>query len=145
MKHFVLIIELLIYNLAFFSSYSINWRIKWKAHASKVPYPSYSKAKWKWVISFILHGFFLVHNISNAGLFNLQSFIKCKNVNYESKRSETFYDIQLNVKGKKNSKFFNPHLVIFFDNLFKNPNMFFHVNSRWVVSWLHYDRNPRRW
>lgn len=32
----------------------------------------------------------------------MESFIKCKNVNYESKRSETFYDIQLNVKGKKN-------------------------------------------
>ncbi|XP_063230650.1 ubiquitin carboxyl-terminal hydrolase 7 isoform X2 [Bacillus rossius redtenbacheri] len=30
------------------------------------------------------------------------SFIKCKNINYESSRGETFYDIQLNVKGKKN-------------------------------------------
>lgn len=30
------------------------------------------------------------------------SFIKCKNIEYESTRSETFYDIQLNIKGKKN-------------------------------------------
>ena len=31
------------------------------------------------------------------------SFIKCKLVNYTSTRVETFYDIQLNVKGNKNS------------------------------------------
>ncbi|XP_076275615.1 ubiquitin-specific protease 7 isoform X2 [Rhynchophorus ferrugineus] len=30
------------------------------------------------------------------------SYIRCKNVNYSSTRSETFYDIQLNIKGKKN-------------------------------------------
>ncbi|KAL0278652.1 UNVERIFIED_CONTAM: hypothetical protein PYX00_000410 [Menopon gallinae] len=30
------------------------------------------------------------------------SFIKCKSVDYQSARTETFYDIQLNVKGKKN-------------------------------------------
>ncbi|XP_014235523.1 ubiquitin carboxyl-terminal hydrolase 7 [Trichogramma pretiosum] len=30
------------------------------------------------------------------------SFIKCKNIDYTSKRVETFYDIQLNIKGKKN-------------------------------------------
>jgi ubiquitin carboxyl-terminal hydrolase 7 len=29
------------------------------------------------------------------------SFIKCKHVTYESSRSETYYDIQLNMKGKK--------------------------------------------
>ena len=33
-----------------------------------------------------------------------QSFIKCKNIDYTSTRVETFYDIQLNIKGKKNSK-----------------------------------------
>lgn len=32
----------------------------------------------------------------------MESFIKCKHVNYESKRTETFYDIQLNIKEKKN-------------------------------------------
>ena len=32
----------------------------------------------------------------------LQSFIKCKNVNYMSSREEAFYDVQLNVKGMKN-------------------------------------------
>lgn len=32
------------------------------------------------------------------------SFIKCKNVSYTSSRQETFYDIQLNIKGKRNSK-----------------------------------------
>ncbi|KAF4524831.1 hypothetical protein B566_EDAN014313 [Ephemera danica] len=30
------------------------------------------------------------------------SYIKCKNVDYKSTRHETFYDIQLNIKGKKN-------------------------------------------
>ncbi|XP_054282413.1 ubiquitin carboxyl-terminal hydrolase 7-like isoform X2 [Macrosteles quadrilineatus] len=30
------------------------------------------------------------------------SFIKCKNIDYNSTRVETFYDIQLNIKGKKN-------------------------------------------
>ncbi|XP_044758285.1 ubiquitin carboxyl-terminal hydrolase 7 isoform X2 [Coccinella septempunctata] len=30
------------------------------------------------------------------------SYIRCKNVDYSSTRSETFYDIQLNIKGKKN-------------------------------------------
>jgi hypothetical protein len=34
-----------------------------------------------------------------------QSFIKCKNIDYTSTRVETFYDIQLNIKGKKNSKY----------------------------------------
>lgn len=32
------------------------------------------------------------------------SFIKCKNIDYKSTRVETFYDIQLNIKGKKNSE-----------------------------------------
>lgn len=36
-----------------------------------------------------------------------QSYINCKNVDYTSKRTETFYDIQLNIKGKKNSKLFS--------------------------------------
>jgi len=31
----------------------------------------------------------------------MNSFIKCKHVEYESTRSETYYDIQLNIKGKK--------------------------------------------
>ncbi|XP_023245457.1 ubiquitin carboxyl-terminal hydrolase 7 [Copidosoma floridanum] len=30
------------------------------------------------------------------------SFINCKKINYTSRRVETFYDIQLNIKGKKN-------------------------------------------
>lgn len=33
------------------------------------------------------------------------SFIKCKNIDYKSTRVETFYDIQLNIKGKKSSKY----------------------------------------
>ncbi|XP_011304851.1 ubiquitin carboxyl-terminal hydrolase 7 isoform X2 [Fopius arisanus] len=32
----------------------------------------------------------------------MASFIKCKNIDYTSTRVETFYDIQLNIKGKKN-------------------------------------------
>ncbi|XP_013142976.1 PREDICTED: ubiquitin carboxyl-terminal hydrolase 7 [Papilio polytes] len=32
----------------------------------------------------------------------MTSYIKCKNVNVSSTRVETFYDIQLNIKGKKN-------------------------------------------
>lgn len=34
----------------------------------------------------------------------MTSYIKCKNVNVSSTRVETFYDIQLNIKGKKNSE-----------------------------------------
>lgn len=33
-----------------------------------------------------------------------QSYIQCKNVDYKSTRHETYYDIQLNIKGKKNSE-----------------------------------------
>ena len=29
------------------------------------------------------------------------SYIRCKNVDYKSTRTETYYDIQLNIKGKK--------------------------------------------
>jgi ubiquitin carboxyl-terminal hydrolase 7 len=32
----------------------------------------------------------------------MESFIKCRNVSYESARTETFYDIQLNIQGKAN-------------------------------------------
>jgi len=32
----------------------------------------------------------------------MMSFIRCKNVDYKSTRTESFYDIQLNIKGKKN-------------------------------------------
>lgn len=31
----------------------------------------------------------------------MKSFIRCKNVDFESKREEAFYDIQLNIKGKR--------------------------------------------
>lgn len=34
----------------------------------------------------------------------MSSYIKCKNVDYTSTRTETFYDIQLNIKGKKDSE-----------------------------------------
>lgn len=43
------------------------------------------------------------------------SFIKCKNIDYKSTRVETFYDIQLNIKGKKNSKYWNWHHVFVCD------------------------------
>lgn len=42
------------------------------------------------------------------------SFIKCKNIDYKSTRVETFYDIQLNIKGKKNSKYIYIYEEIFF-------------------------------
>jgi len=32
----------------------------------------------------------------------MMSYIKCKNVDYKSTRTESFYDVQLNIKGKKN-------------------------------------------
>lgn len=34
-----------------------------------------------------------------------QSYIQCKEVDYRSDRREDYYDIQLSIKGKKNSKF----------------------------------------
>lgn len=39
------------------------------------------------------------------------SYIRCKNVDYSSTRSETFYDIQLNIKGKKNSKYYTLQFI----------------------------------
>lgn len=35
----------------------------------------------------------------------LQSYIQCKHVDYRSERIEDYYDIQLSIKGKKNSKY----------------------------------------
>ncbi len=35
----------------------------------------------------------------------MKSYIRCKNVDFESSREEAFYDVQLNIKGKKNSMF----------------------------------------
>ena len=32
----------------------------------------------------------------------MKSYIKCVDIEYESSRTEDFYDIQLNVKGMKN-------------------------------------------
>ena len=32
----------------------------------------------------------------------MESYVKCVNVNYESRRGEEYWDIQLNVKGFKN-------------------------------------------
>ena len=34
--------------------------------------------------------------------FFFQSYIRCKHVEYCSQKEEAFYDIQLNLKGKKN-------------------------------------------
>lgn len=45
----------------------------------------------------------IVNNFHSYNCF-FQSFIKCKYIDYQSTRTETFYDIQLNIKGKKNSK-----------------------------------------
>nr|CAD7262039.1 unnamed protein product [Timema shepardi] len=42
---------------------------------------------------------FMQHDVQE---FLRVSFIKCKTIDYTSTRVETFYDIQLNVKGKKN-------------------------------------------
>ncbi|KAL1115934.1 hypothetical protein AAG570_005429, partial [Ranatra chinensis] len=40
------------------------------------------------------------------------SFIQCKNIDYKSTRTETFYDIQLNIKGKKNiTESFNDYIT----------------------------------
>lgn len=54
------------------------------------------------------------------------SFIKCKNIDYKSTRVETFYDIQLNIKGKKNSKYQNCIIIIF--KTFEGTNKFFCIS-----------------
>ncbi len=41
----------------------------------------------------------------NYVFFPMQSYIKCKHVSYMSSRQEQFYDIQLNIKGKKDSEY----------------------------------------
>jgi len=56
------------------------------------------------------------------------SFIKCKNIDYKSTRVETFYDIQLNIKGKKNSKYW--YCVFFPVQYFNDRKLigfFFHI------------------
>lgn len=44
----------------------------------------------------------------------MKSYIKCTDVDYESSREEAFYDIQLNIKGKNDSKqliqFYSTHV-----------------------------------
>lgn len=74
----------------------------------------------------------------------MSSYIKCKNVDYQSTRLETFYDIQLNIKGKKNSEF----SIIFYAYcylLFPIVHLFLNrLNSLRIVQGLHCDRNIGR-
>lgn len=35
----------------------------------------------------------------------MKSYVRCKNVCFESNRVESFYDLQLNIKGKANGMF----------------------------------------
>lgn len=53
------------------------------------------------------------------------SFIKCKHVDYTSSRTETFYDIQLSVKGKRNIlesfKVSLPDAFVILSKVFKQP------------------------
>uniref|UniRef100_A0A915HG98 Peptidase C19 ubiquitin carboxyl-terminal hydrolase domain-containing protein n=1 Tax=Romanomermis culicivorax TaxID=13658 RepID=A0A915HG98_ROMCU len=44
------------------------------------------------------------NTIPNLFQGKMKSYIRCKNVKFESRREELFYDIQLNVKGKLDSK-----------------------------------------
>lgn len=44
---------------------------------------------------------FLFNNLFLTKINNLKSYVKCKHIDYESRRVEGFYDIQLNIKGKK--------------------------------------------
>lgn len=48
----------------------------------------------------------LEDTIPNLFKGKMKSYIKCTDVNYESSREEAFYDIQLNIKGKNDSMFF---------------------------------------
>ena len=41
------------------------------------------------------------HHCNIFTILNQVSYIRCKNVDYKSTRTESFYDIQLNIKGKK--------------------------------------------
>ena len=34
----------------------------------------------------------------------MKSYVRCKNVDFESNRVESFYDLQLNIKSKANGK-----------------------------------------
>ena len=46
----------------------------------------------------------------------MESYVRCTNVDYESTRIETFFDIQLNIKGKKNGTFNSITFDVFFYN-----------------------------
>ena len=41
------------------------------------------------------------HNFSRLFEGKIISYVRCKNLDYKSTRTESFYDIQLNIKGKK--------------------------------------------
>ena len=41
------------------------------------------------------------HNFSRLFEGKMISYVRCKNLDYKSTRTESFYDIQLNIKGKK--------------------------------------------
>ena len=60
------------------------------------------------LIEFILNLFVSNQYLSCSALvdLNFQSYIRCKHIDYCSSKEEAFYDIQLNLKGKKNGKGF---------------------------------------
>lgn len=45
-----------------------------------------------------------LYSFLNFFSFNFQSYIRCKHIDYCSSKEEAFYDIQLNLKGKKNGR-----------------------------------------
>lgn len=45
--------------------------------------------------------------IPNLFKGKMRSYVRCIDVSFESSREEFFYDVQLNVKGKANSKYLN--------------------------------------
>lgn len=51
-------------------------------------------------------------SIPNLFRGNMKSFIKCTDVEYESSRTESFYDVQLNVLGMDSCEFLNFSIIL---------------------------------
>ena len=84
----------------------------------------------------------------------LQSYIKCKNVDYGSQREETFFDIQLNIKGKKSGEYADttsvsvshPKLTSVIDiHLFWRLHSFFMLLSMWFLDILCLQTKKLKW
>lgn len=106
----------------------------------KAPYQNYFEGKWWYVIFSLKRGFknfsadLAVNN--EAPFCLLQSYIQCKEVDYRSDRREDYYDIQLSIKGKKNSECHIQNGMCFSSFLFWFSVSFTLHFKKYAVPWV---------